>query len=217
MSLRGWLPGSTLPTVPPGTPWRRWRRDLIPLCGFVLALGLARSSLADHYYVPTGSMIPTVAVGDRVVVSKLAYGLRVPFAGRLIWPFEGPRRGDVVVVESPEDGMITLLKRVVAIPGDEVAVHNGQLWINGHLVPIEATGSELSEQLDDHPHPVRLTRGGGLDLPPLRVDRDRYLLMGDNRGESHDGRAFGLVKRQAIMGQALSVWMRDGTLCWRPL
>ncbi len=83
---------------------------------FVLVLLSARSSLADHYHVPTGSMQPTVAIGDRVLVDKMAYGLRAPFGGVELVGSEGPAVGDVVVLDSPEDG-VTLLKRVVATPG----------------------------------------------------------------------------------------------------
>jgi signal peptidase I len=191
-------------------------REVLSLVGFALALLAARSSLADHYYVPTGSMTPTVLPGDRVVVNKLAYGLRVPFSDITAARFAGPGRGDVVVLRSPEDG-ITLLKRVVAIPGDEVAVLNGRLTINGAAIPIVDGGADAFEQLGVAIHPVRLTRGGGVDFGPTTVGADRYLVLGDNRGESHDGRIFGLVERGAIMGRAMSVWMRDGHFCWRKL
>ena len=195
---------------------KSWLREGVALLAFVAMVGATRSSVADHYFVPTGSMIPTVEVGDRVVVNKLAYGVRVPFSERLLYRSKGPDHGDVVVLASPEDG-ITLLKRVVAVPGDVVVVHEGQLWINGLPVPIEHDGSGLREALGRSVHPLQLTRGGGLDFGPVQVGPDQYLVMGDNRGESHDGRAFGLVERRAIFGKALSVWMRQGELCWHRL
>jgi signal peptidase I len=199
---------------------RVWLREGARLAAFVIALAAARSSLADHYHVPTGSMIPTVEIGDRVLVNKLAYGLRVPFAGGSLVRFGGPVRGDVVVLESPENGD-TLLKRVVAVPGDTVEVHGGQLRINGVPVPVEhqAQGGadRLIERLGPRPHLLRITRGGGYDFPPTQVGADEYLVMGDNRGDSHDGRAFGLVHRQAIFGRALSVWLRGGHLTWERL
>jgi signal peptidase I len=206
-------------SFPPAASKRRqWVRDGLTVLAFIAAVGATRASVADHYYVPTGSMIPTVEIGDRVVVSKLAYGLRVPFVDATLLAFEGPQAGDVVVLRSPEDG-ITLLKRVVAVPGDVVGVHEGQLWRNGTPVPVAQLDPDgpLWEGLGKGGHPLRLTRGGGMDLPPLRVGPEEYLVMGDNRGESRDGRAFGLVQRGAIMGKALSVWMRQGDLCWRPL
>ena len=211
---------AALVTSPPERGPRRSRmrivRELLSLVGFALALLAARSSLADHYYVPSGSMIPTVWTGDRVVVNKLAYGLRVPFSDVTAARFAGPNRGDVVVLRSPEDG-ITLLKRVVAVPGDEVAVLQGRLTINGVSVPVVDGGADAIEQLGTAVHPVRLTHGGGADFGPTVVGADRYLVLGDNRGDSRDGRVFGLVERGAIMGRALSVWMRDGHLCWHKL
>jgi signal peptidase I len=204
------------PAQSAGTRKHGWLRETVAVLAFIAAVGAARSSVADHYFVPTGSMIPTVEVGDRVVVNKLAYGVRVPFADAPLVSWSGPRAGDVVVLSSPEDG-VTLLKRVVAVPGDVVEVHQGQLWINAVPVPIQHDGAGLREALGQGGHSVQLTRGGGLDFGPLQVGADQYLVMGDNRGESHDGRAFGLVTRQAIFGRALSVWMRQGQLCWHRL
>jgi signal peptidase I len=194
-----------------------WLRDGLALVAFMVAVGAGRSSVADHYFVPTGSMIPTVEVGDRVMVNKLAYGLRLPFTSVNVLPFSGPRPGEVVVLQSPEQADVTLLKRVVAIPGDEVAVRNGLLYINGVRAPVARDASGLWEDLGTGAHRLRLTAGGGLDFGPVRVGPGEYLVMGDNRGESHDGRAFGLVERQAILGRALSVWMRDGGLTWKRL
>jgi signal peptidase I len=207
--------------VPSPSRSRTWLRETARLAAFVVALAAARSSLADHYHVPTGSMIPTVEIGDRVLVNKVAYGLRVPFTGGSLVRFGGPARGDVVVLESPEDG-VTLLKRVVAVPGDTVEVHGGQLRINGVPVPVEheakpGAGDRLIERLGTRSHLLRITRGGGYDYPPTQVGADEYLVMGDNRGDSHDGRAFGLVHRQAIFGRALSVWVRGGHLTWEKL
>src|SRR6185369_1881813 len=173
-------------------------------------------SLADHYYVPSGSMIPSVEIGDRLIVNKLAYALRVPFSELVLAKRHGPERGDVVVLKSPENG-ITLLKRVAAIPGDEVAVTDGRLSINGHPVPITRDGAGLVEMLGTTAHPVRLTAGGGPDYGPVRLGPNEYLMLGDNRGESHDGRAFGLVDGHAILGKALGVWMRDGHPGWHSL
>jgi signal peptidase I len=157
-----------------------------------------------------------VSIGDRLIVNKLAYSLRVPFSDVVVIRRHQPERGDVVVLRSPENG-ITLLKRVAAVPGDEVAVADGRLWINGRPVPISQEGDSLIEQLGQSAHPVRLTAGGGPDFGPARLGPDEYLMLGDNRGESHDGRAFGLVEGKAILGKALGVWMRDGHPGWHSL
>ena len=148
-------------------------REAAQLLLLVAVVLTGRASLADQYVVPTGSMAPTVQVGDRVLVSKLAYGLRVPLTERYVARFAPPARGDVVVLVSPENGMV-LLKRVAAVPGDRVDFD-----------------------------------GGEVTVPP-----DQFLVLGDNRGNSHDGRAFGLVAGCAILGRAEGVFWRDGTPTW---
>jgi len=194
----------------------RWLREGVSIAGFALALFAARSTLADHYYVPTGSMIPSVEIGDRLIVNKLAYAVRVPFSDVVVARRRSPERGDVVVLRSPENG-ITLLKRVAAVPGDEVAVLEGRLWINGKPVPVAREGEALVERLGQSVHPVRLTAGGGPPFGPVHLGADEFLMLGDNRGESHDGRSFGLVEGKAILGKALGVWMRDGHPGWHSL
>jgi signal peptidase I len=188
-------------TCPPyrRAKYRRALRDLSSVAGFVVALLAARSSLADHYRVPSGSMKPTVKVGDRVVVDKAAYGLRIPFSDVRVTPIAMPARGDVVVLESPEDGSV-LLKRVVAIAGDEVHVVHGRVWIDGEPTALV--------------HALSLTHGGGPDFGPTVVPEDKLLVMGDNRGNSHDGRRFGYVRVQAVLGRALAVYVRHGSLRW---
>jgi signal peptidase I len=206
------------PDVPrrPARRALRGLRDVASLVGFALALFAARSTLADHYFVPTGSMIPSVEIGDRVVVNKVAYTLRVPFSDVVVAQRHGPERGDVVILRSPENGT-TLLKRVAATPGDVVSVVDGHLWINGRAIPVAEQSGRLIEELGHAGHLVRLTRGGGPDYGPVRLGADEYLMLGDNRGDSHDGRAFGLVEGKAILGKALGIWMRDGHPGWHPL
>ena len=110
---------------------------------------------------------------------------------------------------------IVLVKRVVAGPGDTVEVVGGRLILNFEDVPVEgAEGGGLVEILGGVAHPVRLTRGGGPDLGPTTLGPDEYLVMGDNRGDSHDGRAFGMVDRNAIIGRAVARFYSDGTLGW---
>jgi len=176
----------------------------------------ARSSLADHYVVPSGSMLPTVHEGDRIVVNKLAYGFRLPFTRLFLIEGHGPNRGDVVVLLSPESGIV-LLKRVVACPGDTIEVVGGHLVINGRRLPVTDHDGQLMEELGGSLHPVRLTRGGGPDFGPEVIPAGRYLVLGDNRGDSRDGRIFGLVERNAILGQAIASYYRSGELGWFPL
>jgi len=188
---------------------RRITRELLVFGAFALVLMSGRSSIADHYKVPTGSMEPTVEPGDRIVVNKAAYGVRVPFTHTFASRFEGPAIGDVVVLDSPEEDKV-LLKRVVGTPGTRVEVRGGRILIDGKLAPIEERSSGVYEQLGDTLHPIRLTNGGGPDWGPATIADDRYLVMGDNRGDSRDGRYFGLVERDVIIGRASAVYWRDG-------
>jgi signal peptidase I len=178
----------------------------------------ARASLADHYRVPSGSMSPTVHVGDRIVVSKAAYGLRLPLTDRWVTRYGGPARGEVVVLEpqpgddgarvgtptSAEGDLVgsVLLKRVVAVAGDLVEVKGGRVAIDGRAIT-EPWAS--------------LAEGTGPDLGPVRVPDGTILVLGDNRGNSRDGRAFGWVAVDRVLGRAFAVVARDGTLTYEPL
>lgn len=199
---------------------RSRRRELIrqglSIVTAVVVVMSARSSLADHYVVPSGSMLPTVEEGDRIVVDKLAYGLRLPFSRLYLSEGDRPRLGEVVVLLSPESGIV-LLKRIVAGPGDRIEVVDGRLLINGEEVPVRTVSGEHLEELGQRTHPIRLTRGGGPDYGPITVPADRYLVLGDNRGDSRDGRVFGLVEGSAILGRAVACYWGRGGVQWRRL
>lgn len=183
----------------------RHLRDLTAMALLVAGLLLARSSLADHYAVPTGSMQPSVEPGDHVFIDKRAYGLRLPLTHRYVGSMGVPRRGDVVVLDSPESEGVVLLKRVVARPGDVVEVRGGRLWLDGAAVDVTGGPDDLSERLEAGPHPLRLEAGGGPDFGPMRLPPGRFLVLGDNRGNSHDGREFGLVEGGRILGRAVGL------------
>ena len=127
----GWGGMSSIPSKA-----RRGLRDIASVLAAAAVALVTRSSLADHYVVPTGSMLPTVQLDDHVIVSKLAYGVHLPLLPGYVAHFGGPARGDVVVLTAPDTGIV-LLKRVVAVPGDRVRVHDGALEVNGRQVPIE--------------------------------------------------------------------------------
>lgn len=150
-------------------------------------------------------MEPTVHVGDRVVVSKAAYGLRLPLTDAWLVSFAMPARGDVVVLEPPEptdEVAAVLLKRVVALPGEVVEVRDGHVHIDDRVVD-EKWAS--------------LAMGPGPAFGPVRVPRQSVLVLGDNRGNSRDGRAFGFVSLDHVLGRATHVVARDGKLSWLPL
>ena len=191
--------------MPPQRKPRGPLRELAPLLAVVAVIATARSSLADHYFVPSESMLPTVHAGDHIVVNKAAYGARLPFTSFTVASRSGPARGDVVVLTDEETGA-TLLKRVVALPGDRVEVRHGRVVLNGVEAEVRGDG----EVLDRGAHPVSLSDGGGPDFGPVVMPSDGYLVLGDNRGNSRDGRSFGVVPRQRILGRAAAVVARDG-------
>lgn len=203
----------TAPPPPVESRAKKWARDIVGLGGFFVLLLTARASLADHYVVPTGSMIPTVQEGDRVFVSKAAYGLRLPLSTSWLGRWSEPARGDVVVLQSPSEEDVVLLKRIVALPGDVVEVRSGRITLNG--TPLETT--EREEVLGEKRHPLRIDRGGGPDFGPETVPADKVLVMGDNRGNSKDGRMFGFVNKSAVYGRAIAVYSRSGSLVWDKL
>ncbi len=196
---------------------REWLRAF--LVAF-LVVAPFRSAVADWNDVPTGSMRPTIEPGDRILVDKLAYDLRVPFTMVRLAKWSDPARGDVVVLDSPVDG-IRLVKRVVAVPGDLVELRSGRLLVNGEPAEYEQVGREvgeagpapiLRETVDGRTHLVRWepSRPARRNLGPLRIPTDRYLLLGDNRDNSADSRVFGLVERELIVGRAVGVvWSFD--------
>ncbi|HEY3819127.1 MAG TPA: signal peptidase I [Polyangiaceae bacterium] len=192
-------------------------RDLVSVLGASAIVMVARASFADHYQVPTGSMEPTVAVGDQICVNKMAYGLRVPASQQYVFEGAGPARGDVVVLASPTDGEV-LLKRVVAVPGDVVEVEAGRVAIDGARAPLrKGDGGAVTEELGGKEHALSTAFGGGPDFGPTLVPKDAYLVLGDNRGNSRDGRYFGWVERGAILGKAVAVCLRGGKPVWKGL
>jgi len=187
-------------------------RDALSLAAFLATALIARASLADHYVVPTGSMIPTVHEGDRVVVAKAAYGLRFPMSQTWLVRWSEPKRGDVVVLDSPDEDQV-LLKRVVALPGDVVEVQSGKLILNG--VRVEATDHD--ETLGGKHHELSFASGGGPDFGPSKVPAGKVLVMGDNRGNSRDGRYFGYVDEATVLGHAVAIYVRNGSFVWDKL
>ncbi|MDJ0764693.1 MAG: signal peptidase I [Myxococcota bacterium] len=191
-------------------------KDLSSILVAALIVLVARASIADHYVVPTGSMEPTVHAGDRIVVNKLAYGVRIPLTNAYLLAINQPKVGHVVVLDSPKDSKV-LLKRVVAGPGDVVSLRNGVITLNNTRVPISLDRARVKEHLQGVTHEIYLDLGGGPDFGPVRLPPNKYLVVGDNRGQSLDGRSFGLIPSQAILGRAVGVYFSGNTLKWQPL
>jgi signal peptidase I len=189
----------------------------------LIALLLAtsfKSAIADWYVVPTGSMKPTILEGDRIFANKLAFDLRVPYTTLSIASWDDPKRGDIVVFNSPADGKC-LVKRVVGIPGDMIAMHDNQLLINGEALRYEFldrrslqtwSSSDVSHQfyaedLAGHTHAMMVTplQPSMRSFAPVAVPNRQYFMMGDNRDNSADSRYFGFVDRNQILGCATGI------------
>ncbi len=166
--------------------WRSWRK---PILVFLVGLLILRSSLLDLNRVPSTSMMPSLLPGDRVLVNRLAYGVRVPFTRCWLLTWGQPTRGEVVVFDAPVAERL-FVKRVIGLPGDTVAVRNGQVWING-IAADEGSPDAL------------LFRRTGIDQPfgPITVPAESYFVLGDNRNQSKDSRWFGFVERPRILGR----------------
>lgn len=201
-----------------GRYWREYRGALAFL---VLMLGF-RSAWADWVYVPSGSMNPTIIEGDRLLVEKHVYGLRIPFTLLHLTRGEDPRRGDIIVFDSPANGE-SLVKRVIGVPGDVISMTDERLTINGipaRYAPMDrrATQSLLSATQAEDPRAWRETLGDCthdiLLLPdrpspstfgPVVVPTGMYFVLGDNRDDSADSRYIGFVPRRNIVGHATEV------------
>lgn len=191
------------------------RREVAPMLLLLALMLLARSSFANHYVVPSGSMQPTLEPGDRVVVDMTAYGVRLPFTDIAVVERGAPRGGEVAVFKSPLDGT-RLVKRVVAVGGDEVSLRGGLLVVNG--VALADPSLPAVERFEGRLARLDLGDGGGPDIPWLRVPPGKLLVLGDHRGDSADGRVFGLVDADAVYARALGVyWRRGEGPVWKPL
>jgi signal peptidase I len=194
---------------------RFWRSEWTSFAIFLVLLTVARSSFANHYQVPSGSMQPNLQPGDRIAVNMLAYGLRVPFTDIELIDRGEPQRGDVVVFKSPADGT-RLIKRVVAVGGDTVALADGHLWLDGKPLA-DADAGDL-EHFGDRDVRLDLRHGGGPDIPGLTIPPGMALVLGDHRGNSADGRYFGLVPLKSLYGKAEAVYWRSGEgFAWKSL
>ena len=191
---------------------KRWRSEVASLAAVLVLVTAARSSLADHYYVPSGSMEYSLMPGDRVVVDKTAYGLRIPLTTIDVLGARTPERGDVAVFDSPADGT-RLIKRIVAVGGDVVTLADGHLEING-----EELGDSEVEHFGGREALLNLRDGGGADIGNLEVPEGKVLALGDHRGDSADGRWFGLLDERELYGRAVGIYYRRGEgFVWRPL
>lgn len=183
----------------------------------LLVVWVLRSFLFEPFTIPSGSMLPTLQVGDYILVNKFSYGLRLPVLGTEIVPVGKPQRGDIMVFKYPENERVNYIKRVVGIPGDHVRVQNGLVWVNGKQVAREkidfpdAGSWELYYRVNDGAvsHLIRQEDGRESMSPQIdwTVPADSYFMLGDNRDNSRDSRFWGFVPDRLIVGKASYIWM----------
>lgn len=198
--------------------WKEWRATIFFIFFVIVP---AKSSLADWNWVPTGSMNPTILEGDLIYVNKIAYDLRFPLTLHRIAKWSNPKRGDIVVCFSPDDGT-RLVKRVIGQPGDIIELRNNTLFINGEPAGYTKIDSKYTEQLPDNlkekcilamedldglAHPVMSIPSitAIRSFAPITVPQNSYFVMGDNRDNSKDSRYFGFVERKYIIGKAKGI------------
>ena len=218
--------------------WLDWTAGLFPV---ILVVFVLRSFLFEPFKIPSGSMIPTLLIGDLILVNKFTYGIRLPVVNTKITEGNAPQRGDVMVFRYPPQPSVDYIKRVVGVPGDEVAYINKRLTINGKEVPTTAQPDffdestmryfkQFEETLGAQPHRVLNNPDapafvqGAANFPyrdncrysvegvVCKVPQGHYFMMGDNRDNSLDSRYWGFVPDQNIVGKAFFVWMNFGNL-----
>jgi len=203
----------------------------------ILIALVIRAFVIEAFKIPSGSMLPTLSIGDHIFVNKFIYGLRIPFTKYRVLDVSEPRRGDVVVFIYPTDEKKDFIKRIVGLPGDQVRMDGKELWINGHMISEkELNVSEFpgdkrrlvvkngslqtipfvrgwrdynfyEENLDGVEHLIQYEKN--LEREPFEalVPPDHYLMIGDNRDNSSDSREWGFVPRDNIKGKAMFVWL----------
>ncbi len=195
-----------------------YAESFFPVLLFVLII---RSFIAEPFRIPSGSMFPTLLVGDFILVNKSAYGVKLPVLNTKIIETGEPERGDVIVFRYPEDPRLDYIKRVIGIPGDKISYINKTLRINNEVVSVERQNVymppnktmpdsreiEYKENLTDAGHNILMNTNRLSDNIEFVVPPKKYFVMGDNRDNSRDSRYWGYVPEENLRGKAFMIWM----------
>ncbi|KVP48118.1 signal peptidase I [Burkholderia ubonensis] len=218
--------------------WLEYTASFFPV---ILAVFVVRSFIVEPFKIPSGSMVPTLLVGDFILVNKFDYGLRMPVTNTKLTQGRPLERGDVVVFRYPKDESVDYIKRVIGLPGDTIAYQDKQLTINGKPVPETPLADYFDEERQNYAKQFEESLGGRKNailnnpaVPPFvmgaydypyrdnctynsrgvicKVPAGHYFMMGDNRDNSADSRYWGFVPDQNIVGRAFFIWMNFGDL-----
>ena len=187
----------------------------------ILVVFVLRSFIVEPFRIPSGSMLPSLYIGDFILVSKFSYGIRLPLINQKVFSIGTPKRGEVLVFRYPHDEKTNYIKRIVGLPGDIVDYKNKRLRINGNVIDLQKSNREDTEQGTQSNEQVRVhierlgksshgilldTSLGSRDYTRIVVPPDKYFVMGDNRDHSNDSRFWGFVPEENIVGRAFFVW-----------
>lgn len=180
------------------------------IIALVLALFI-RTFVVQAFKIPSGSMLPTLKIGDHLLVNKFLYGIRVPIADKVLVSFSQPDTKDIVVFEFPEDESKDFIKRIIGLPGDTIEIRNKHVYRNGEKLS-EPYVRHTSQQVINHPFPMdkwpphRFDPRARDNLGPVKVPPGKFFVLGDNRDESYDSRFWGFVEREEILGEAWIIY-----------
>lgn len=184
-----------------------WEYTKAVVTALLLALFI-RAYFIQAFKIPSGSMIPTLLIGDHILVNKFIYGTTIPFSDKRVLVFRKPEKGDIIVFKYPEDPKRDFIKRVIAVEGDVIESKNKVIYVNG-----KAVSEPYTQHTDTSLGP------GGIEprdnFGPYIVPKEKYFMMGDNRDQSYDSRYWGYVDMKDIRGEALILyWSWDGKNHW---
>jgi signal peptidase I len=195
-----------------------YARSFFPV---VLIVLLLRSFLAEPFRIPSASMMPTLLIGDFILVNKFTYGIRLPVFNTKIIEMGKPARGDIVVFRYPKDPTVDYIKRVIGLPGDKITYDNKKLYVNDKPVNYKSLGTyqgvgqgedmtgaeQLQEDLTGIKHNILIKHDSSSAEGVYVVPEGSYFVMGDNRDNSNDGRYWGFVPEENLVGKAFFIWM----------
>ncbi|MCG2813433.1 MAG: signal peptidase I [Thermodesulfovibrionales bacterium] len=184
-----------------------WEYAKAIITALILAM-LIRTFIIQAFKIPSGSMIPTLLVGDHILVNKFLYGTKIPFSGKRVFMFKKPERGDIIVFKYPEHPSKDFIKRVVAAEGDVIESKNKMIHVNGNKV-----NEPYAQHTDSSMRPMGIEPRD--NFGPVIVPKNKYFVMGDNRDQSYDSRYWGYVDIKDVKGKALILyWSWDSEKNW---